>query len=154
ELEQILRILCIPLHGVVEKPERDAVPIVDAEGFKIVLARGVDGLWRFDRETVDRIPAMIRASLARFRDLQAARTALKDEYTDPSATMRRFLMDTIAKDFYAAARCLDLSTLPQEERGDKGPLLAWQLAFVMQRRGWVFMQEVPNHPSGPPFTWH
>ena len=24
----------------------------------------------------------------------------------------------------------------------------------MQRRGWLFLQEVPNQPSGPPFTWH
>jgi MscS family membrane protein len=154
ELEQTLRILCIPLHGVPEKTERDTVAIVDTEGFKIAVARGADGLWRFDRETVERIPAMNRASLARFRDMQAERTALKDEHTDASATMRRFLMDTIAKDFYAAARCLDLSTVPPEERGDKGPLLARELAFVMQRRSWVFMQEVPNHPCGPPFTWH
>src|SRR5207249_3069487 len=92
ELEQTLRILCIPLHGVPEKTDRDTVAVGDAEGFKIVLARGADGLWRFDRETVERIPAMNRASLVRFRDMQAARAALKDEHTDPSATLRRFLM--------------------------------------------------------------
>jgi MscS family membrane protein len=154
ELEQILRILCVPIHGVPEKTKRDTAAVVDADGFRITLARGEDGLWRFDRDTVERIPAMNRASLARFRDLQAERSALRDEYTDPSATMRRFLLDTIAHDFYAAARCLDLSGVEPEERGDKGPLLARQLAFVLQRRGWLFMQEVPNHPNGPPFTWY
>ena len=154
DLEQVLRTLCIPTFGVPEYPGRDAVTVLDADGFKICLARGADGLWRFDRDTVDRIPAMNRASQARFRDLQADRAALKDERTDPSATMRRFLLDTLARDFYAAARCLDLSAFDHEEQAEKGPLLAKQLAFVMQRRGWLFLQEVPNHPGGPSFTWH
>ena len=121
---------------------------------KVGLARGADGLWRFDRATVDRIPAMNRLAQARFRDTQVDRARLKDEYTDPSATMRRFLVDTMGRDFYAAARCLDLSPIDKDQRSEKGPILARQLAFVMQRRGWVFLQEVPNHPSAPPFTWH
>ena len=154
ELDQILRILCVPLNGVPEKTDRKSVTLFDAEGFKISLARGIDGLWRFDRDTVDRIPAMNRMSLARFRDLQTERAALREPYTDPSATMLRFLIDTIGRDFYSAARSLDLSGLPLEERADKGPVLARQLAIVMQRRGWMFLQEVPNHPNGPPFTWH
>jgi MscS family membrane protein len=154
ELEQILRILCVPIHGVPKQTPRDTVAVEDGDGFQITLARGADGLWRFGRETVERIPAMNRAALNRFHSLQAERAQLKDEYTDPSATMRCFLIDTIGHDFYAAARCLDLSALDNEERRDKGPLLAEQLAFVMQRRGWLFLQEVPNRPDGPPFTWH
>jgi MscS family membrane protein len=154
ELEQILRILCVPIHGVPEKTERDAVALLDGDGFKITLVRGPDGLWRFDRDTVERIPTMNRAALARFRMVQAERSTLKEEYTDPSATMRRFHQDALAGDFYAAARSLDLSWMDSEERSDKGPLLARQLAFVMQRRGWLFLQEVPNHPNGPTYTWH
>ena len=154
DLEQVLRTLCVPTHGVPEYPGGDTVTVVDADGFKIALARGADGLWRFDRDTVDRIPAMSRTAQARFRDLQTDRAALQDDCTDPSATMRRFLVDTIERDYYAAARCLDLSGFDQQERGEKGPLLAKQLAFVMQRRGWLFLQEVPNHPGGPSFTWH
>jgi MscS family membrane protein len=154
DLEQVLRILCVPLHGVPEKTDKDKVAVLDSDGFKVFLARGDDGLWRFDRDTVDRIPAMCRASLARFRDLQRERAGLEDGYTDPGATLRRFLIDTFTRDFYSAARCLDLSGVAAEERADKGPLLARQLAFVMQRRGWIFLQEAPTHPSGPLFTWH
>jgi MscS family membrane protein len=154
ELEQVLRVLCVPIHSLPDRPDRDAVTVLDGDGFKIALARGPDGAWRFDRDTVNRIPAMSRLALARYRDLQGERAALRDGYSDPSAAMRRFLMDTMARDFYAAARSLDLSALDAQERGDRGPLLAWQLAFVMQRRGWVYLQEVPNQPSGPPFTWH
>jgi MscS family membrane protein len=153
DLEQILRTLCMPVHSVPDKTDRDSIAVVDADGFKIVITRGKDGLWRFDRDTAERIPAMCRLAQARFRDMQADRARLKDEYTDPSTTMRRFLQDTIAKDFYSAARCLDLSSIPAEERSDKGPQLARQLAFVVQRRGWLFLQEVPNQPVGPPFTW-
>jgi MscS family membrane protein len=154
DLEQVLRTLCVPIHGVPEKTARDRVAVLDEKDFKIFLVRCPDGLWRFDRDTVDRIPAMSRTALARFRDLQAERAALKDEYTDPSATMRNFLLNTILRDFYAAARCLDLSGIDREQRDEKGPLLARQLAIVLQRRGWLFMQEVPNQPNAPPFTWH
>jgi MscS family membrane protein len=154
DLEQTLRILCIPLGSIPDKTDRDKVVIYDADAIKVTLARCSDGLWRFDRETVDRIPTMNRAALAKFRSMQTERAQLVDEYTDPSSTLRRFLQDMIARDFYSAARALDLSMLSNEERTDKGPWLAKQLAFVMQRRGWVFMQEVPNHPNGPPYTWH
>jgi MscS family membrane protein len=153
DLELILRTLCIPVHSVPERTERDGVIALDGDGFRISLARGVDGLWRFDRETVSRIPAMSRAAQARFREAQADRARLVDGYTDPSATMRHFLVDTIARDFYSAARCLDLGALGSLERTEKGPELARQLAFVLQRRGWLFLQEVPNQPVGPPFTW-
>jgi MscS family membrane protein len=154
DLEQIMRTLCVPIHGVPERSDAASVVVLDSQGFRIALARGKDGLWRFDRDTVERIPAMNQLAQARFRELQADRARLKDDYTDPSATMRRFLQDTIAKDFYSAARCLDMSWLSNEERSDKGPELARQLAFVIQRRGWLFLQEVPNQPVGPPFTWY
>jgi MscS family membrane protein len=32
--------------------------------------------------------------------------------------------------------------------------LAQQLAFALQRRGFVFRQEVPEQPEGPAYTWH
>jgi MscS family membrane protein len=154
DLELILRTLCVSTYGVPEAVYGNTVTVLDEHGLKVSLARGPDGLWRFSRDTVERIPAMSRACLARFRDLQTERAALEDGRTDPSATMRRFLMDTMSRDFYSAAWCLDLSKIPQEERSEKGPLLARQLAYIMQRRGWVFLQEVPNHPNGPVFTWH
>jgi hypothetical protein len=154
ELEQILRILCVPILGVPDKSPGDDVTLFAEGDIKIVLTRCPDGLWRFNSDTVRRIPAMLCAAQGRFRDLQAQRVGLVEECTDPCATMRRFLQDMFARDFYDAARCLDLSTIEREERGEKGPLLARQLAFVMQRRGWVYMQEVPNQPSGPSYTWY
>ncbi len=154
DLEQVLRTLCVSVQTLPIQPKGDWVTVVDEPGFKITMDKGRDGLWRFDRDTVERIPAMTRASLARFRDLEAERVRLRDGYSDPSATLRSFLIDIFRKDFYSAARSLDLGALDEQERSDKGSLLARQLAFVVQRRGWMFLQGVPNHPSGPPYTWY
>jgi MscS family membrane protein len=154
DLEQILRTLCVSIYGVPESIYGNTVTILDENGLRVSLSRGPDGLWRFSRDTVDRIAAMSRTCLGRFRDLQSERAPLEAERTDPSATMRRFLLDTMSGDFYSAALCLDLSKIPREERSEQGPMLARKLAFVMQRRGWLFLQEVPNHPNGPPFTWN
>lgn len=154
ELEQVLRLLCVPLNAVPQQTDNLTISVLDGEGFKIVLAKSMDGLWRFDRDTVARVPAMNRLVLARYRSTQAERAGLKDDLSDPSLTLRLFQISSMSNDFYAAARCLDLSRLDNDERSEKGPLLARKLAFVAQRRGWIFEQEVPNQPSGPPYTWH
>lgn len=154
DLEQILRTLCVPVHGLPTRPDRSAVLVHDADGFKITIARGTDGLWRFDRDTVNRIPDMFRESLAKFRVLQPDRAGMREGHHDPRATLRRFISDSLAKDFYSAARCLDLSGVERQQRGEKGPILAQQLAFIIQRRGWPFTQEVPYQTTGPAFTLH
>ena len=33
-------------------------------------------------------------------------------------------------------------------------MLAQQLAYVIQRRGWVFQQEIPSNPASGPYTWY
>ncbi len=154
ELNATLRELCLPVNAVPENPAGDTVVLFDGDGFKIALRRQTDGLWRFDRDTVAWIPAMYRLALQRHQDLQARRAGLHEDYADPSSTLRRFLVDGMAGDYYAAAQALDLSRLPTAQRSDCGPLLAQQLLFVIQRRGWIYFQEVPNNPDGPPYTWH
>jgi MscS family membrane protein len=154
ELEAILRELCLPVTVVPEQPATETVVAYDADGFKISLHRQADGQWRFDRGTVDLIPTMYRLAVRRHQDLQAQRGSLREGFTDPSATMRAFLMDGMTGDYYAAAQALDLSRLPTEQQSDAGPVLAQQLLFVIQRRGWIYFQEIPNNPDGPAYTWH
>lgn len=154
-LETVLRDLSLPLTAVPERLDQDVFVLYQADGFKIALHRDAEGRWRFDRETVGHVPAMWRSTLARFHDRQAERAALRDGYTDPATTLRKFQSDAVFRnDYYAGARALDLSALSSDERRDRGAALAQQLAYVLQRRGWVFYQEVPNQPSGPPYTWH
>ncbi len=154
ELEGVLRELSVPLIAAPEIIRGDSAVLYDGDGCTISLRRQVDGLWRFDRATIRRIPAMYRICLARHRDLETQRKGLREGYTDASATMRRFLLDSLGGDFYAAAQALDLSRLDSDQRDDQGPILAQQLACVIQRRGWTYFQEIPNLPSAPPFTWH
>jgi MscS family membrane protein len=154
ELDAVLRELCLPVNAAPERPTGDTVILHDANGFRIALRRQPDGAWRFDPETVNRVPEMYRLALVRHRDLQALRSNLRDDYTDASATMRRFMVDAMTGDYYAAAMALDLSKIPIDQRGDRGPVLAQQLMFVIQRRGWIYLQEIPNNPEAPPYTWH
>jgi MscS family membrane protein len=158
ELENILKALSVPLNAAPVRPPTDTTidtaVLLEGEGYLIRLHQGADHLWRFDRTTISRIPTMYRACLARHRDLQAERKALRDGYTDAYATMRHFVIDCINNDFYSAAQALDLSNLPSDQREDQGPYLAQQLACVLQRRGWTYFQEIPNLPGGPSYTWH
>lgn len=154
DLEAILNDIDLPVNSAPEHPEGDTVIAHDSEGFRIVLQRGMDGLWRFDRDTVGRIPAMKRAMLIRVRNRQSEVASLRPGFTDAGTTMRRFFTNVFGGDFYGAANALDLSGLTPEERRERGPFLAQQLAFVIQRRGWVYFQEVASNPLAPPYTWN
>src|SRR4051812_34481057 len=96
QLECVLKGLDVPLGSVPDAPAGEPVTFtVPGEGrnppFPVVLCRGKDGLWRFDAKTVDAVPVMHRVTTARQKDLMADRAALRENYTDARATMKRFL---------------------------------------------------------------
>lgn len=133
----------------------DHCTLYDADGIQLVLHRCPDGGWRFDADTLRRLPAFRRVVAERRKQRPAADlSALREGQTDPRATLRQFQIDFAHGDYYAAARALDLSALSTEQRRQQGPALAQQLAFVMQRRSYLFRQEVPDQPDGPAYTWH
>jgi MscS family membrane protein len=159
QLETVLKTLDIPLASVPDVPTAEPVQFElpgEPKSAKstITLRRSADGLWRFDRPTVEAIPILHRAAVARQKDLQAERAALREGYTDARATIRRFRVNAFRGDFAAAAQALDLSNLTAAQRRERGPALAQMLAFVLQRRGYAFTQLFPDNPSAPPFTWH
>jgi MscS family membrane protein len=154
QLEGVLNSLHIPLAGVPDRPTTEVVTIYDADDIKVVMRKYTDGLWRFDRETVGRIPAMHRTAVARQKNYMAERATLRDGFTDARATMRRFWQAALIGDFSAAARTLDLGELSTTERREDGPQLAQMLGFVLQRRGYTYLQLFPDNPGAPPFTWH
>jgi MscS family membrane protein len=154
DLEQVLQTLSLPLGGVPDEGVGASVTIYDGEGFKVAMARGQDGCWRIDAPTIERLPAMRRAALERRKKRPSDLSGLREGFTDPRAAMRQFIADAANGDFYAAARALDLTSYSNEQRRQQGPVLAQQLAFALQRRGFMFRQEVPDIPDGPPYTWH
>jgi MscS family membrane protein len=153
-LEFVLQSLNIPLSSVVDQEKGGVVILYDLDGFELRLLRVPEVGWRFDAETLRRLPLMRRAAQERCKRRTTDLSRLREGFTDPRATLRQFFSDVANGDFYAASRSLDLSTLSNEQRQEQGPALAQQLAFVMQRRGFLFRQEVPDQPDGPPYTWH
>lgn len=154
ELDEILREICLTVSEVSDKPGGESAVAYEADGFVIRFVRQADGRWCFSEATVANIPAMYRLALARHRDYQSLRAGLRKDFTDPAAALRFFLIEAMSGDYYAAARALDLSRVPADQRSDQGPLLAQQLMFTIQRQGWVYFQEIPKNPDGPPYTWH
>ncbi len=156
DLEYVLQSLALPLSGVPDsggRRTRRAARRGRIQARPCGAARTAAGA--STPQTLNALPAMRRA--ARERPTAAQRrpsTDLREGFTDPRATLRQFIADAARGDFYAAARALDLSSLSTEQRRQQGPVLAQQLAFVMQHRGFMFRQEVPDRPDGPPYTWH
>ena len=89
------------------------------------------------------------------RQADEARSKMAEGRTDPAATMRSFASAAMGRhDFALAARCLDLRDIPAKLRASEGAQMARKLAFVIQRCGFLFSQEIPNDPDGYRYVWH
>jgi MscS family membrane protein len=153
ELERILQGIDLPLKAVPDNSINEKLTLYDADGFKITSRLCADQCWRIDADTLERIPAMRRAASERRKAAPVDVSQLKENYTDPRTTLRRFMMASIQGDFYAASYALDLSSLSSEQRRQRGPILAQQLAVVIQRRSYLYAQEIPDRTQGLPYTW-
>ena len=152
-LENVLDSLALPLSGVPDEAVGESVCLHLEGDLNIGMRRCRDGGWRFDAKTLGHLPAL-RLAAAERRRKRVNPADLRDGLADPRATMRQFISDVANGDFYAAARSLDLSSLSAEQRRQQGPVLSQQLAFALQRRGFMFRQEVPDRPDAPAYTWH
>ncbi|MBY0527788.1 MAG: mechanosensitive ion channel family protein [Gemmataceae bacterium] len=153
ELYKILDDLSFPFESIPGGADGDPVTFYEDKDLRIVLTRGSDNLWRFDKTTVRNIMKMRQAISARVRQRNQARAQLREGLEDPTATMTVFLKHAAAGDYESSASALDLSSLKREDRPTLGPILAWKLACIIQRRGYVFGPSVPVEPDGPPYTW-
>lgn len=153
QLNEIIDELSYPFESVGRGADGKPVVFFNDKEVRVELIRCKDGLWRFSAETIARIPAMRLALVERAKQRNAARAQLREGMEDPMVTMVSFLDYAIAGDFSTAASRLDLSGVPPARRQTDGPLLAWKLACVMQRRGYLFRQSVPFESDGPPYTW-
>lgn len=153
QLDEILNEIVPAIRLVPGKLEDKTFVLWQNQAERITLARDEHGLWRFDRATVLRLPQLQRLMISQSKSRLAARAKLSEGMEDPTATMISFLDYASAGDYMSAALRLDLSDLPIKERRARGHYLAWKLACVIQRRGYVFQEEVPIDPDGPPYTW-
>src|SRR5262249_50835240 len=100
------------------------------------------------------VPEMLRVVRARSAATEQQRAGLRPGATDPRTTLHNFLREALAGRYQVAAQYLDLSGLSNDERRERAGWLAHRLAFVIQRRGYLFTQEVPDDPNALPYTWH
>lgn len=153
ELQEILDELSPQLTGLNVQPDQNQVTLYEDNGVKMALHRGTDGLWRFDRETVSKIPLLRKVSAEKERTYKKKAELLRLGMEYPTETMTHFMTKAIRGDFQTAASHLDLTEIPQDKRGSIGPYLAWKLAATIQRKGYIFPQLVPSDPDGPRYNW-
>lgn len=151
-LGEILNVLGIPLTTAPEITTQELVTLVNEEGCKIVLAKGPDGNWKFQAETVQKVAEMRRNLKARTKTDGGERQFI-EAFRSPEATFRTFRQAVARNDFAAAATCLDNSGNTPQLWDIRGPVLARELAFVVQRLGFVYSEELPGESSGNTHCW-
>ena len=150
-LDVVLRVLGIRSFLANDNEEGPPCVLTTKEGFRLVLARGADGCWRFDSDTMRQMPAMRVAVL----QLEAAKSepAASDvpgEYRSPRATYQTFQDALHRGDYEAAGHSLDLSPFPAPAREALGPILAVKIQEIADRMGVLLEQDLPDTATGDP----
>jgi MscS family membrane protein len=155
QLESVLRALAIPSLVVPDYVEGSDYTLGDDKELKVTLHRGADGRWRFSRRTVEATPAM---RLVVYKRVAAANQAKESkeasdvpaEFRTPFALIETFLKAFKDEDLDTAAKCLDLSEVPDPARPIVGRALAYKLKEVLDRTIFVVLQDVPDTPAALP----
>ena len=150
KLEAVLHRLRVDLMTVADTWEADPLVLGRDTEWQVTLARGKDGAWRFDRETVSRVPDLFE----RLTPEEKSARERRSNFHSAQQTMRTLLHASDAGDLDLAARCLDLDGVPQARRGELGPILAYKLKFVLDRIGRVALEEIPAEADGPRYYYH
>ena len=150
KLEAVLHRLRVDLMTVADTWEADPLVLGRDTEWQVTLARGKDGAWRFDRETVSRVPDMFE----RLTPEEKSARERRSNFQSAQQAMRTLLHASNAGDLDLAARCLDLDGVPQGARGELGPILAYKLKFVLDRIGRVVLEEIPAEADGPRYYYY
>ena len=151
-LGELLNRLVVPLIAAPESAPTGEVVLVNQNDCRIVMRRGPDGLWQFSPETVRQVPEMRRNLKATGRPDIADRQMV-ESMRSPEATFRAFRQAVARNDFMAASTFLDSTGSSSQMWDIKGPQLARELAFVIQRLGFVYCAELPNESGGTTHCW-
>ncbi len=150
KLEAVLLRFRIDLMTVADTWEADTVVLGRDSEWQVTLARSKDGAWRFDRDTVSRVPDLFE----RLTPEEKTAREHRSNFHSAQQTMRTLLHASDAGDLELAARCLDLDDVPQSARAELGPLLAYKLKFALDRIGRVAVEELPSDPDGPRYYYY
>ena len=151
KLEAVLRRLNVELVTVADTWEADPLVLGRDTEWQVTLARGNDGAWRFDRETVSRVSDMFE----RLTPEEKSARERRSNFHSAQQTMRTLIHASNAGDLALAARCLEeLDGVPQGARSELGPILACKLKYVLDRIGRIVLEEIPSEADGPRYYFH
>ena len=152
-LGEILNHFGVALVSAPEISTQEEILLVQEEGFRISLRRGTDNQWKFSSETVQKVPEMRRALKSKARAEGAGEKQFLEAFRSPEATFRSFRQAVARGEFGTAAACLDSSGHTPQMWDIKGPLFARDLAFVVQRLGFLYCAELPGESTGTSYCW-
>jgi MscS family membrane protein len=150
KLEAVLRRVGLDLLTVPDTWEADPLVLGRDTEWQVTLGRGRDGVWRFDRETVARVPEMFE----RLSPEEKSARERRSSFHSARQAARTLLHAVAAGNLDLAARCLDLDGIPPGARAELGPILAYKLKFVLDRIGRVALEEMPDEADGPRYYYH
>jgi MscS family membrane protein len=152
ELEYILRSTNIPTFVITDVAEGTDCEIGEGKEIRLRLHRKPDGRWLFEGKTLQNLPKM-RLSLWE-KGLAASQGKdagdVPADFRSPYAMFRTYVAALKKGDLDEAARCLDLTDIPDPARRLVGRELAFKLKEVLDRNVFVIFQDIPDSSVGLP----
>jgi MscS family membrane protein len=152
ELEFVLRSIHTPTWLITDVEAGTDCEIGENKDIKVHMARMADGRWLFAGKTLQDLPRM---RLLLWQQTLAAGQGketgdVPSEFRSPYAAFRTFI-DAFKKDeLDVAAKCLDLTDIPDPARRIVGRGLAFKLKEVLDRSVFVIFQDIPDSSVGVP----
>jgi MscS family membrane protein len=152
ELEFILRSINMPTTVIPDEVDGAECTITESKEIKLTLRRMSDGRWLFDSQTLKDLPRM---RLALWQRALAAGQGkeigdVPADFRSPFAFVQTFIQAFKKGDLDLAARCLDLTDIPDPARHVLGRVLAVKLKEVLDRSVFVIFQDLPDSSVGLP----
>ncbi len=153
-LEFVLRSCNIPTIVIPETVDGPDCTIGESKDIRLTLHRMVDGRWLFDSKTIMDLPRM-RLFLWQ-RDLAAGQgkeaADVPADFRSPYAMFHTFTDAFKRGDLDTAAKCLDLTDVPDPARHEVGKELALKLKEVLDRSVFIIFQDLPDSSVGVPLA--
>ena len=145
ELEFILRSTNIPTGVIPDVVDGPDCAIGENKDIKLTLHRMPDGRWLFDGKTLQDLPKMRLFLWQRALAAGQGKTPATSRPTSDRLTPSfRTFIDAFKKgDLDTAAKCLDLTEIPDPARQIVGRELAFKLKEVLDRTVFVIFQDFP-----------
>jgi MscS family membrane protein len=154
QLETILRAREIDTDLIADDVKGDVYVLPNDDGRRIGLARSPDGAWRFDRETVAKIPKLFAEAQKQLQDRnrEAAALSVSPDFASARAMVRTLVTGFRRQDYSRILRCMDLSDVPNVARGEVGRQLANMLKQIIVRQPRIILQEIPDSNYSDPYV--